>query len=384
MAEKKLQLFSIGHSYVVALNRSLMRELNKRGQIEVTVVAPRFFNGDLRPIEIEDEPSSSSLSVIPIDCYLTKYIHFFFYHQKQLADLVSSKNWNYAYLWEEPYIISGFQVAQKLSQKNIPFSLFTNQNLQKKYPFPFSYFENKTLEHCDSLWGCGPQVLQTFRQKKYQGPSEVVPYFVNTERFLPYTDEQKIEFRLKFGLKNLKTIGFMGRLTEEKGVRTFLNSLEQLPGDDWQAVILGDGPLREEIHRWIETKKWQERVFLRLMKHEEIPQILPVLDVLLCPSQTTDFWREQFGRMIIEAFACGVPVIASDSGEIPFVVADAGIVLPEKDQHIWNKTLLQLLADPQRLLLMREKGLKRSQEFSIQTVAQQIEKIILDRTRTFR
>ena len=55
------------------------------------------------------------------------------------------------------------------------------------------------------------------------------------------------------------------------------------------------------------------------------------MDLLCAPSRTTPRWREQFGRMLIEAMACGVPVIASPSGEIPYVVGDAGVLVPEGD-----------------------------------------------------
>jgi phosphatidylinositol alpha-1,6-mannosyltransferase len=68
--------------------------------------------------------------------------------------------------------------------------------------------------------------------------------------------------------------------------------------------------------------------------------------VLCAPSQTTDGWREQFGRMLIEAFACGVPVVGSDSGEIPYVVADAGVVVGERDADGWKEAIARLLADP--------------------------------------
>jgi glycosyltransferase involved in cell wall biosynthesis len=70
------------------------------------------------------------------------------------------------------------------------------------------------------------------------------------------------------------------------------------------------------------------------------------MDVLCAPSQTTPQWREQFGRMLIEAFACGVPVIGSDSGEMPHIVGDAGLVVGERDEAGWRKTLEALLDNP--------------------------------------
>ena len=65
--------------------------------------------------------------------------------------------------------------------------------------------------------------------------------------------------------------------------------------------------------------------------HDDVPEHLNAMDVMCAPSQTTARWREQFGRMLIEAMACGVPVLASRSGEIPHVVGDAGLLVDERD-----------------------------------------------------
>lgn len=378
--KNKIQLLSVGHSYVVALNRSLMRELNKSDRVQVTVGAPRFFAGDLRPIDIEPEPVESPLQVVDIPCSMTSSIHLFWYQAQALRQLLHLKKWDYGYVWEEPYIFSGYQLGRAFYKNKIPYSLFTNQNIFKKYPWPFSHFEKKTLQNCDSLWGCGPQVLKTFQQKHYSGHSQVVPYFVNTDRFVSFTPEQKKHKRLEWGLKDVKTVGFMGRLNKEKGLEHFCHAVEQLPKDQlWQVLILGDGPMKTDLQEWVSKKNLQERVVLKLVKHEEVPQVLPLMDVLLCPSQTTKFWREQFGRMIIEAFACSVAVLASDSGEIPFVVDDAGLIISEHDKEAWARALSQTLWNEDLLQKMRAKGLLRARTFSIKTVAEQIEKILVDR-----
>ena len=69
------------------------------------------------------------------------------------------------------------------------------------------------------------------------------------------------------------------------------------------------------------------------------------MDFLCAPSQTTPSWREQFGRMLIESFACGLPVIGSDSGEIPHVIGQTGRVVGECDLPGWQQTIGELLDD---------------------------------------
>ena len=95
------------------------------------------------------------------------------------------------------------------------------------------------------------------------------------------------------------------------------------------------------------------------------------MDLLVAPSRTTLRWLEQFGRMLIEAFACGVPVVASDSGEIPFVVGDAGRIVPENDVPAWAQAIGTLLADGKTREIMTAKGLQRADRYSVDTVARQ-------------
>ena len=88
------------------------------------------------------------------------------------------------------------------------------------------------------------------------------------------------------------------------------------------------------------------------------------------PSQTRPNWREQLGRMLLEAFACGVPVIASDSGEIPQVVGDAGITVGETDASGWSAAISQLLSNPELRAEYAAKGRARAEtEFAWPQIA---------------
>ena len=77
----------------------------------------------------------------------------------------------------------------------------------------------------------------------------------------------------------------------------------------------------------------------------EIPRLLNELDVLVLPSLTRRNWKEQFGRILIEAMACEVPVVGSSSGEIPHLIADAGLVFPEGDVEALRDALCKLMQD---------------------------------------
>jgi glycosyltransferase involved in cell wall biosynthesis len=148
--------------------------------------------------------------------------------------------------------------------------------------------------------------------------------------------------RTKLGWNDdVPVVGFLGRLVPEKGVPLLTDILDTVK-TPWRALFIGSGPLERHLRAW--SRRHPGRVAVMTdVKHEEVPQWLNAMDVLAAPSQTTDRWREQFGRMLIEGFACGVPVVASDSGEIPHVVGEAGLIVGERDVRAWSIAIARLL-----------------------------------------
>jgi glycosyltransferase involved in cell wall biosynthesis len=96
--------------------------------------------------------------------------------------------------------------------------------------------------------------------------------------------------------------------------------------------------------------------------HDEVPGWINAMTVLCAPSQSTPQWREQFGRMLIEAMACGVPVLASETGEIPFVIGSAGVLLRERDTQAWTAAIESLLDDEAARRALSAAGLARARD----------------------
>jgi glycosyltransferase involved in cell wall biosynthesis len=142
-------------------------------------------------------------------------------------------------------------------------------------------------------------------------------------------------------------------------------------GQPWSFLLLGSGEYKKKIEDWAAKHGWDGRVQVKLAKHAEVPRYLGCMDLLVAPSQTMKNWREQFGRMIIEAFACGVPVIGSDSGEIPFVIGDAGQIVPEADVAAWAEAIGGLLRSPQKREELKTTGLARAPIFSVASIGRQ-------------
>jgi glycosyltransferase involved in cell wall biosynthesis len=93
------------------------------------------------------------------------------------------------------------------------------------------------------------------------------------------------------------------------------------------------------------------------------------MDLLCAPSQTTTRWREQFGRMLVEGFACGVPVLASESGEIPHVVDGAGVLLSETNVAAWASAIESMLENRTRRAELAAAGRARAERYAWPRIA---------------
>ena len=101
-------------------------------------------------------------------------------------------------------------------------------------------------------------------------------------------------------------------------------------------------------------------------------------DALVLPSLSTPRWKEQFGRVLPEAMACGVPVVGSSSGNIPAMIGDAGIIVPEGDSRAIAAALRSLADDPDLYARLRAAGRKRVEEqLSIDVQVKKLKELFL-------
>ena len=369
---KRLSLLTVGHSYVLAGNRSVMRKVAEDDNFNVTVCAPRSFKGDFGDVECEPEPSGSRLKVVPVSTYWTEHIHIFRYSAKELLALMKKYRFDAIHAWEEPYILAGYQIARLARKTKTPFSFWTFQNINKRLPPPFNYFERACVRTAAEWVAAGNTVYSNALERGYPPKNgRVIPLAVNTSLFTSIPEKERESRRRELGLSK-PVIGFLGRLVPAKGLRVLMEALEALDPDlPWSLLVLGGGELQSEIENWAKRRGWQGRVHIHLARQEDVPRYLALVDVLVAPSQTMRNWKEQFGRMLIEAFACGVPVIASDSGEIPHVVGDAGMIVPEKDVPAWTAAIHRMLRDTELRSRLRQSQISRVQQFSVPQVAEQ-------------
>lgn len=342
-ALRRRRLLTIGHSYCVGMNRRLAHEIARTGEWDVTVAGPARFRGDFA-VHAMTREADEPCALVPLPTYAARTVHTMLYGLP-LRTLLQQP-WDLVHCWEEPYVAAAAQVAAWTPVK-VPLVFATFQNIDKRYPPPFSWCERYVIGRSDGLVAFGHTMLDVARTHGFvPRRTRVIPIGVDTIRFAPNA-AARAGIRASRGWDDgTPVIGFVGRFVPEKGLELLTSVLAGLR-EPWRALFVGNGPLESLLRRW--AAPFGDRVAIVTdAGHDAVPAWLNAMDILCAPSQSTKSWREQFGRMLIEAFAIGLPVVASDSGEIPYVVGDAGLILPERDAEAWTKTLDALLRDPDR------------------------------------
>ncbi len=167
------------------------------------------------------------------------------------------------------------------------------------------------------------------------------------------------------------TVGYIGRLVESKGVHVLVESLSQLP-QNVRALIVGQGPMRKNLGVLADRLGVAGRVrFLPAVPYSGVPGILRSMDVLVLPSMPTSHWVEQFGRILIESMACGVPVVASRSGEIPEVLGGGGILVTPGDVRELVRAIEGLVNNSSQCASLASAGRARAlQDYSAGVVSE--------------
>ena len=177
-------------------------------------------------------------------------------------------------------------------------------------------------------------------------------------------------------------VGFAGRIVPEKGWRDIAAAVAALP-KSFKFVLAGSDDDSVALKEMLDDPGLRGRVaYVGLLDRDDLWGFYAALDCLVLPSRTTPTWKEQFGGVLADAMAVGLPVVGSSSGAIPEVIGSAGLVFPEGDVQALASSLRRLADEP---LLRTQLGLEgRSrfeQEFAIPAYARKLAALLQLRPR---
>jgi len=320
------RILVIGHSYVVDSNRRFWSEMGQSEDCQIDLVCPKSWKSNLiKDLDFLNNPDTDNgiNALFPIDVYFKGNGSLYHYHWLSLYKVLLNKEYDSIFLFQETWAWSLAQVIflKLLSLKNAKAKLFLAvcQNIIKPKLNFIIPFERLFCLFLQRIFFCTYEIEKVLDYKK-----------INTKRsYLPFTFDSSIyQRRLKKPSEQLK-IGFIGRISEEKGIETLMSSYNILKSRvSSELIMAGNGPLVSLI----EKEKIQ---YLGVLSHRQAHEFYHKIDILILPSLTKKFWKEQFGRVLVEAVASGTCVIGSDSGAIPEVIGKIGIgkVFKEGNAH---------------------------------------------------
>ena len=378
-----MKILALSHSCVSDVNQQLFVALSRLPDVRVELIVPANWVSDITGLP--QKPRLLPNVAFPVHALpvaMPGHVSLHFYPRlplkrlRQFApDIVLSS--------QEPWSLSHAQAGRLARRLGVPVTFQTNQNIEKRYLPPFRQMERRAYREAALAMAYSEEARQVLLRKGLRVPSAVVPYGTDLTQFRPGRAEP---LRRELGLNGSVVVGYLGRLVPEKGLDTLIGAVARLtrqdPAPDLKVLIVGAGSeeaaLRGLVARAGLTPCF---VFAGTVPHAEAGEYLRAMDVFVLPSRTTPAWKEQFGRVIVEALACEVPVVGSDSGQIPHLLRETGggLVFAEGDDAELAERLGALCRDAaRRRELGRTGGRAIRARYGFEAVAAQMHGLFRD------
>ncbi|NHC45898.1 glycosyltransferase family 4 protein [Motilibacter aurantiacus] len=333
------------HSGRDSSHRLRERALARAG-VDVTLVVPSEWDDGGAQKTLSAEPFR--IRELPVDRPGDVNRHRFAVPDDALRALIAQERPDVLDVHEEPVSLVAAQIL-RAAPGHLPVSMYTAQNLDKRFPPPFARLERRAFARADALYPCSRQAAAVARGKGFAGQVRVLP--------LGFDDAA-----LRPGSQSLDdgelVLTIVGRLVPEKGVVDAVDVLARVRRErPARLVVVGRGPEEDAararavelgVEGHVEVRPWADVTALA--------EVYRGAHVVLLPSRSTPRWVEQFGRVIVEGHAAGAVVVGYASGSIPEVIGDAGILVPEGDVVSLGEAVAALVSTPERWQALRAAG----------------------------
>jgi glycosyltransferase involved in cell wall biosynthesis len=353
----------VSHPAVLAVNQLPYAELRRLGW-DPFVVTPNAWRNQYAPARFAPEALPELAGHLAGRRVALAGRHQRHLYLTRVAKLIADVGPRVAFIEEEPTSVPSFQWGHALRRAGVPFGVQAAENLDRPWPVPARAFRHWTLANASFVAARSPAAAELIRRRAPGLSSPVIPHHVPA-----WPGRARARH-------DLFTVGYAGRLVPEKGLDVLIDAAAGLDGV--VVRLVGNGPLREELHR----RATRRSVRLEIdagVRHQDMAAAYAGFDVLVLPSRTTSTWAEQFGRTLVEAQWCGVPVVGSDSGEIPWVIGTlgGGVVVPEGDAASLRAVLARLRDSPGLRRELAEQGAANARDrFSVAAVASELDRAL--------
>ena len=345
--EASRRLLVVSHPAVVTVNQEVYLELARRGW-EVAIVVPsrwrhEYLSAAFAPAALDG--LAGSLLRVPVALAGRPQRHFYLARCGALCARVDP---DVAFVEAEPFSLSAAQWRRALTRAGVPFGVQCAENIDRALPAPVRWSRTRVLRDAAFVAARAPTAARLAQAWGARGMVAVAPHAV------PPWQEPAAPGTRPASSRAFR-VGYAGRLVESKGLIDLLEAVRMLDAPV-ELILIGDGELRPQLEG--QAVPGSSVQVLDDLDHQQMARGYAQLDVLVLPSRTTPTWKEQFGRVIVEALWCDVPVVGSDSGEIPWLigVTEGGLVFPEGDRDMLAQRLTELREQPALRRHLAERG----------------------------
>ena len=347
----------------------------ERPDVTLRVVVPARWYESFQDIVFEPE-SDTLCEEFPCPIRFSGYGSRFYYRHSVKSHFRDFQP-DIIHLEEEAWSLNALQTI-RLKRRYCPNSRFifrTSLSIPTKQRFGFLpvWIERRVFRETDRAFPLSVNAGKILTQRGYTGRQTPFPNGVDVQRFYKM-DVNTLRDSLQ--LSDCFVVGYVGRLLQMKGIDTLLRAVAHLVNHDptrtYKLLIVGQGEDKPDFQKTAETLGISEHiVWINAVPPEEVAAYINCMDTLVLPSRTTAGWVEFFGRVLIEGMACEVPVVGSNSGEIPHVIDDAGLIFPEGDMDALAERIHHIARDTYLRNDLVERGLNRVKDFTWETIAEQ-------------
>ena len=395
-----MKLLVVSHSCVTPINQQLYADFSKITGWDVDIIVPSNWRNEYGQPLGGERLESFKGRIIQMPVWRPGNIILHAY-QGSLVKQISESDPDVVYVNHEPYAIGTAQVYRANTKaigrqsKPRPIGFYSCQNIKKSYPVPFRWTEAWVYRSSNFACPISPAVRDVLCSKGYTGVADIVSLGVDAVTYnRPPSDHVEQARRRMFGpdlpsqFRDRPLLTFIGRLVPEKGLRTLITALSRPELADCHLALVGTGAEADALRAHAASVGCIDRItFVGFVPHQEVAAYLAAADILMLPSETQPNWKEQFGRVLLEAMACGTPVAGSDSGEIPNLIRDTGggVVFRERDPADLAAIVGPLAHDPNRRAALACAGASAvADRYDLRVVARRFANLVLNADRNHR
>ena len=359
-----MRILRLSHSGVVAAWRGREQALRAAGESVRLLCAERWDEGGrIVGLSAADRADEHVTGVRTWGSHPALFV----YDPRPLWHALGDRSFDVLDLHEEPFALASaeFLLLRWLRRCRAPYVIYSAQNIPKRYPIPFRWFERAILRHASGAYPCNLAAGRIMQRKGFPGAPEVTPLGFDPAVFRPRPGPRA---------PGPVRIGYAGRLAPHKGVATLVAALAPYP--QLTLTVCGSGPQEQQLRLLAEHEGMAERVtFAGSLSGQALADFYRSIDILAVPSLRTASWVEQFGRVAVEAMACGTPVVATDSGALPEVIGDGGVIVPAGDERALGAALAGLAADEPHRHRLAAAGVARAGTMTWAEVAARLRRV---------